>query len=99
MKEAAVPGTRMGKSGKPILVLNGGASSLKFALFGREPVPARFFSCVKDGNGTGANCDHGAVGKTDPLALVLAEQPIAYSPVLRFVLAPVRVDKFCYIRR
>jgi hypothetical protein len=43
-------------------------------------------------HGAGAGRDHGAVGKGDPLALVLREEFVADSPVRRLVLAPVGMD-------
>ena len=47
---------------------------------------------VKHGHGTGARRDHLAVGKADPLASILIKELVTDSPVVRLVLAPVRVD-------
>src|SRR5262245_59228704 len=53
--------------------------------------PCRFGS-VKHGHGAAPRRNHPASGQADRLAAVLLDDLIAYSPVCRFVLAPVGMD-------
>jgi hypothetical protein len=50
-------------------------------------------------HGTAAQRDHHAIGKADPLTVVLIEQLVADSPIRHFVFAPVRMDLSGYFRR
>src|SRR5437879_9216738 len=59
---------------------------------GDKGVPSRGPGRVENGNRACARRDHGAIGKPDPLALVLTEELVADSPVRGLVLAPVGVD-------
>src|SRR5207253_9626225 len=59
---------------------------------GYKGVPSRGLGRVENGNRACARRDHGAIGKPDPLALVLTEELVADSPVRGLVLAPVGVD-------
>ena len=59
---------------------------------GDKGVPSRGLGRVENGNRACARRDHGAIGKSDPLALVLTEELVANSPVRGLVLAPVGVD-------
>ena len=59
---------------------------------GDKGVPSRGLGRVENGNRACARRDHGAIGKPDPLALVLTEELVADSPVRGLVLAPVGVD-------
>src|SRR5437588_8636770 len=59
---------------------------------GDKGVPSRGLGRVENGNRACARRDHGAIGKPNPLALVLTEELVADSPVPGLVLAPVGVD-------
>src|SRR5438046_2408236 len=66
---------------------------------GDKGITSRGLGRVEHGNRTGAGRKDGAVGKPDPLALVLTEELVADSPVRGLVLAPVGMDLPSDVRR
>jgi hypothetical protein len=55
-------------------------------------VESRVLGSMEDIHGDGAGRDDSPVGKPDPLAEVLFEQPLPRVPVAGLVPAPIRVD-------
>jgi hypothetical protein len=60
---------------------------------------ARSLGSVKHSHGTVARCNHFTIGKADPLAAVLLDELVADGPILRFVLASIRMDLLSDFRR
>jgi hypothetical protein len=47
---------------------------------------------MKHLDGAVARSNHGAVGKADPLVLILTKQLVAHCPVSRLIFATIRMD-------
>src|SRR5262249_24555675 len=87
---------RQGFTGITGVVREGGAADAARFVFPPDADEKRMqpgrLGRLKHGHRTGARRDHPAISEPDPLASVLIDELVAYSPPRRLVLAPSGVD-------